>query len=178
MMHSKNIRSFLQKKQLRSMSILFIAMSGCAYFFYYYSFANRYEQLALAKPEQLESVRVLRYYSPEWYGMQSNWDVAQLQNGDRLSIRAKPMGVFTGFLVAALPIPNKYRTSYPAIQRSEQTDISLKPVNTEHLPLMLQINRKTGHVCYRSSCAQLIAVCPPSKSWMSPKDPPCQFFKH
>jgi hypothetical protein len=179
MMLPQSIRQLLQnKKQLSLAACVLLAIFGCVYFFYYYSFANRYERIALARPEQLESVGVLRYYSPEWYGMHSNWDRAQTETGQTLAIVPKPMGVFTSLLVSALPIPRAYRVSGGDIGRSEQADGTPMPVDTKHPPLVLQINRQTGHVCYQSNCAKLSSICAPYVLMSKPKGPGCQFFKH
>jgi hypothetical protein len=180
MMLPQSIRQLLQnKKQLSLAACVLLAIFGCVYFFYYYSFANRYERIALARPEQLESVRVLRYFSPSLlYALQRNSDDAQLDTGQTLGIEAKPMGIFTALLVSALPIPSAYRVSDGDIGRFKLADGSPSPVSVGYQSLVLQINRQTGHVCYQSDCARLMSICPPSKLWTSPKDPPCQFFKH
>jgi hypothetical protein len=176
----QNIRQWLQtKKRKRLAAMALLAVVSLSYFFYYYSFANRYERIALAKPEQLESVRVLRYFSPSLpNALKRHLDDAQLDTGQTLQIKPKPMGIFTALLVSALPIPNAYRVSMGDIKPSISDDGRFIAVNGNHPPLVLKINRQTGHVCYQSDCAQLISICPPSKLWASPKDEPCQFFKH
>jgi hypothetical protein len=179
MMSNQIIQKLLQnKKHVRLAACALLAVFGSAYFFYYYSFANRYERIALAQPQQLESVKLLRYYSPEWYGMHSNWDRAQTETGQTLAIIPKPMGVFTSLLVPALPIPSAYRVSGGVIGRSEQADGSPMPVNINHPPVILQINRQTGHVCYQSNCAKLSSICAPYVLMSKPKGPGCQFIKH
>jgi hypothetical protein len=176
----QKIRNTLHTKNRRSLAAMaLLAIAFCGYFFYYYSFANRYEHIALAKPEQLETVRVLRYFSPSLpNALLRNSDDAQLETGQTLGIQAKPMGVFTALVVSALPIPSAYRVSGGDIGRSEQADGSPKPVSTTLPPLILQINRKTGHVCYQSDCAKLISICAPYILLGNPKGPGCQFFKH
>jgi hypothetical protein len=122
---------------------------------------------------------MVRYFSPEVFVFQSNRDIAQLENGKRLFIAAKSMGVFTGLLVPALPIPSAYQTSLQAMGRSEQPDGSLRALAPDHPPpLVLQINRHTGHVCYKSDCAQLRSICPPIILLGNPKGPHCQYFRH
>lgn len=152
----------------------------CVYIAYHYYFSSQYDRVALAQPQQLETVRMVRYFSPPWYGLfQPNSERAQLEDGERLVIAPKSMGVFTGLLVLALPIPSAYQTSLQAIGRSEQPDGRISPLGPDHPPpLVLQINRHTGHVCYKFDCAQLRSICPPIILLGNPKGPHCQHFKH
>jgi hypothetical protein len=171
-----NLKRWFSMKSALAIFALFV----CFYIAYHYYFASQYDRLALAKPEQLETVRMVRYFSPPWYGLfQPDSEIAQLENGERLVIAPMPMGIFTGRLVLALPIPSAYETSYQAISRSEQPDGSLRPLDPDHPPpLDLQINRHTGHVCYKSDCAQLRSICPPFILLGNPKGPHCKHFRH
>ena len=128
--------------------------------------------------QDVRSLRLLRYFSPKGLLQQNTSDYAQMETGERLTIAPKPMGIFTGLLVPALPIPSAYRTTRQAIGAAERPDGQPMPMDTKEPPVVLVIDRSKGVVCYKSDCAKLRAICPPYILLSRPNPQwDCQFFK-